>query len=132
VTPTTPASPPSLNSPTAEATPAPTRVGLGLRLVMLGLMGLLLFINYLLWVQPGRGVQEMHRLQLAIAEQRSVNEALYSRNRSLEAEVQNLRQGLEAIEERARVDLGMIREDETFFLILDEFPPILPPSSPLE
>lgn len=128
---TIPASLPSHNSPIVESA-TPALPGLGLRLVMLVLMGLLLFCNYLLWVRPDRGIQEMHRLQLAIAQQRETNAELDSRNRSLEAEVQNLREGLDAIEEHARVELGMIREDETFFLILDEFPPILPSPPPLE
>jgi len=132
VTPATPDSPPFLSSPTDELPALVPTAGLGLRLVMLTLMGLLLFLNFLLWARPDRGVQEMRSLQLAIAEQQAVNERLNRRNRGLEAEVMNLRHGLEAIEERARVELGMIREDETFFLILDELPPLLPPPSPLE
>ena len=99
---------------------------------MLVLMALLVFFNYLLWVMPDRGIRELHELQQAIGRQEVVNEGLNRRNRSLESEVNDLRNGLEAIEERARVRLGMVREDETFFLILDEYPPILASPSPAE
>lgn len=105
---------------------------MGLRLLMLGLMGLLLFLNFLLWASPEQGIQELRELQLAIQQQEAINQRLNQRNRGLAAEVHNLRDELDAIEERARVELGMIGQDETFFLLLDEFPPILPTAPPVE
>jgi cell division protein FtsB len=55
---------------------------------------------------------------------------LQERNAALEAEVQDLKQGLEAVEERARSELGMIKKDETFFQIIEKKPqPNLPNTS---
>jgi cell division protein FtsB len=68
----------------------------------------------------------MRRLQKELAEQRAINERLEARNRALQAEVEDLKKGLAAIEELAREDLGMIKEGETFFRILE---PATPPVS---
>ena len=54
-----------------------------------------------------------------LAIQQGINEKLKERNRLLEIEVVDLKTGLEAIEERARSELGMIGEGETFYLIVD-------------
>ena len=51
--------------------------------------------------------------------QREANLKLQSRNAALDAEVRDLKQGFDAIEERARSELGMIRQDEIFFQLLD-------------
>ena len=51
-------------------------------------------------------------------EQKQVNAALVQRNGALEAEVRDLKQGFEAIEERARYELGMIKQDEVFFQVV--------------
>jgi cell division protein FtsB len=53
-------------------------------------------------------------------EQAQANQNLQARNTALDAEVRNLKQGLEAIEERARSELGMIKQDEIFFQILED------------
>jgi cell division protein FtsB len=63
------------------------------------------------------GVRDVHALKQAIAEQRIENERLAERNRVLEAEVRDLKNGLEAIEEHSRQDLGMIKQNETFYLV---------------
>ena len=55
-----------------------------------------------------------------IAAQREVNQSLRARNEALDAEVRDLKQGLDAIEERARSELGMIKKDEIFFQILED------------
>ena len=52
--------------------------------------------------------------------QREINGRLKARNAALDAEVRDLKQGLEAIEERARSELGMIRQDEIFFQLLED------------
>ena len=57
----------------------------------------------------------MGEVDRQIAAQREVNARLKVRNAALDAEVRDLKQGLEAIEERARSELGMIRQDEIFF-----------------
>ena len=59
------------------------------------------------------------RLEAAVALQREDNARLEARNRRLAAEVHDLKEGLEAVEERARTDLGMIGRDETFYQLIE-------------
>lgn len=63
------------------------------------------------------GIGDVHALKRAIAEQQAENDRLAERNRVLEAEVRDLKDGLEAIEEHGRLDLGMIKQNETFYLV---------------
>ena len=60
----------------------------------------------------------MAQLEQAVAEQMLVNKQARERNSVLVAEIDDLRSGLTAIEERARTDLGMIKEGETFYQII--------------
>ena len=76
-------------------------------------------LQYRLWVGEGSYAQ-VWTLEQQIIEQNETNQALADRNATLDAEVIDLKSGNEAIEERARNHLGMIHEDETFFLIIDE------------
>lgn len=62
---------------------------------------------------------EVHHLQEQISQIEQENENLKERNLSLAAEVLDLKQGQEAIEERARSEMGMIKYDETFYQIID-------------
>lgn len=78
---------------------------------------LLLLLQYRLWVGDG-SVPEVLHLQQEVEKQQQHKQQLQERNASLEAEVSDLKQGLDAIEERARSELGMIREDETFYQII--------------
>ena len=71
-----------------------------------------------LWLGD-RGMPSVHRLEAAVASQREDNARLDARNRRLAAEVHDLKEGLEAVEERARSDLGMIGRDETFYQIIE-------------
>ncbi|MEQ8230771.1 MAG: cell division protein FtsB [Gammaproteobacteria bacterium] len=73
-----------------------------------------LYLQYQLWFERG-GIPDVHKLEQALAEQRSEIAALRERNQALAAEVIDLKQGLEAIEERARSEMGMIKEGEVFF-----------------
>ncbi|WP_455200063.1 cell division protein FtsB [Kaarinaea lacus] len=82
------------------------------------LIVLLLVLQYKLWFGDGN-MREVWQLQSAIEAQQKENEKLRERNAALEAEVQDLKQGLEAIEERARSELGMIKKDETFYQIIE-------------
>lgn len=75
-----------------------------------------LWLQYSLWLGEG-GVRDVHALKRAIAEQELENRMLVERNRVLEAEVKDLKNGLEAVEEHSRIDLGMIKQDETFYLV---------------
>lgn len=80
---------------------------------------LLCLLQYRLWFGDGN-LFEVHRLQQRIEELRREAARLRERNSALEAEVLDLKQGLEAVEERARRDLGMIREGETFFQVIEK------------
>ncbi len=89
-------------------------MALRLTLVILGL--LFAALQYRLWVSD-EGFREVARLSRLIREQHSENAELASRNRRLEAEIADLRDGGDAVEEQARVDLGLIGERETFFVL---------------
>ena len=75
-------------------------------------------LQYRLWLGDG-SVADIVNLRGAIETQREENGRLYARNRELEAEVIDLKTGLESIEYRARRDLGMTRQDETFYQIVE-------------
>ncbi len=79
---------------------------------------LLLLLQYRLWVGEG-SLAEVSHLKREIAAQQQELARLRQRNRALMAEVQDLKQGLTAIEERARSELGMIRKGETFYQIIE-------------
>ena len=83
------------------------------------LAGLVLAVQYPLWAGKG-GWFRVWEVDQQIAAQRDTNAQLKARNVALDAEVRDLKQGLEAIEERARTELGMIRQDEIFFQLLDD------------
>ena len=84
----------------------------------------IILLQYRVWLSED-GVRGVARLRQAVAVQRAENEQLAERNRQLAAEVRDLKTGLDALEERARSDLGMIARNETFYQVV---PP--PPSSP--
>ena len=83
------------------------------------LVVLLVLLQYRLWVGDG-SLAEVWDLYQQVELQRAENERLRERNQALEAEVKDLKQGLEAIEERAREELGMIRDGETFYQIIED------------
>lgn len=75
-------------------------------------------LQYRLWIGDG-SLAELSDLEHEIAKQRAHNEQLMERNRLLAAEVAALKNSDEALEERARTDLGMIKKGETFFMVVD-------------
>ena len=85
-----------------------------MRVVIALLVLITLYLQYTLWFERG-GVRDVRKLEQAVAEQRDEIQRLRERNQALAAEVMDLKQGLEAIEERARSDMGMIKENEVFF-----------------
>jgi cell division protein FtsB len=89
-----------------------------MRTVTFALAAALLAIQYPLWLGKG-GWARVWDNERQLAAQRERNSALELRNASLDAEVRDLKQGLEAVEERARFELGMVRQDEVFFQIVD-------------
>lgn len=74
-------------------------------------------LQYRLWISDD-GVNEVRRLETAVQVQERENAELAARNAQLAAEVANLKQGLDAVEERARSDLGMVRANETFYQVV--------------
>lgn len=78
------------------------------------LLVLLLLLQYRLWFGEG-SIQEVSRLRTEAAASRDEVDRLSTRNKALAAEVADLKRGLDAIEERARADLGMINQGETFY-----------------
>jgi cell division protein FtsB len=78
---------------------------------------LVLVLQYRIWVSPD-GAREVVRLERAVAARHEENERLQMRNEQLAAEVRDLKQGFEAVEERARADLGLIAPNETYFQVV--------------
>ncbi len=83
------------------------------------LIALLALVQFRLWVGD-ESLAEVWRLRQAIEYQTSENTLLESRNQRLEARVRDLKNGLEAVEERARLELGMIRRGEIYFQIIED------------
>ena len=81
------------------------------------LLILLALLQYRLWLGDG-SVREVSRLKAEISTQEEQNTRLRERNRTLAAEVQDLKKGTTAIEERARTDLGMVGKSETFYQVV--------------
>ena len=81
------------------------------------LLALIVLLQYRLWLSPN-GVRELSRLQAAVAQQSADNDRLRDRNRQLAAEVHDLKNGLAALEERARSELGMTAANETFYQVV--------------
>ncbi len=76
-------------------------------------------MQYPLWLGKGSWLKVWEVDQQVIT-QHEINQKLKMRNAALDAEVRDLKQGYDAIEERARSELGMIKQDETFFHILED------------
>ncbi len=84
-------------------------------------------LQYPMWLGKG-GWLQVRELDRQIVAQRAVNAGLKQRNDALDAEVRDLKTGYEAIEERARSELGMIRQDEVFFQLQDGAVPAATPA----
>ena len=80
---------------------------------------LLVLIQYPLWLGKG-GWLRVWELDGRVTAELAKNARLEGRNAGLEAEVRDLQQGLEAIEERARYELGMVKRDEVFFQVVEK------------
>jgi len=92
----------------------------------------LVLLQYRLWLGDG-GMREVHRLRAEIEVQRDQNRELKERNRTLAAEVLDLKKGTVAIEERARTDLGMVGRGETFYQVVEPKATVQPePAQPSE
>lgn len=89
-----------------------------MRLLVVLLLALVAVLQYRLWVGEG-SLAEVHGLKREIAAQETELERLTARNRELQAEVDDLRTGLDALEERARGELGMIKPGEIFLQVIE-------------
>ncbi len=90
----------------------------GLRIVLVLLLLLLGWLQYRLWFGGG-GEREVAQLEARAARQRHDNTGLQQRNDALAAEVEDLKSGEAAVEERARNELGMIKPGETFYRVIE-------------
>lgn len=87
------------------------------RTVVVIVLAVVAVLQFSLWLGD-YGVINLVRMDRQVAEQREQNDVLRERNRLLQAEVIDLKRGTEALEERARSRLGMIKEDEVFYQIV--------------
>ncbi|MCG6658085.1 cell division protein FtsB [Halomonas campisalis] len=87
-----------------------------LKWLAIALLLLLALLQYRLWFGDG-GVQELRQIRERVAVLDAENKPLRDRNARLAAEVVDLKTGLDAIEERARSDIGMVRSDEHFYWV---------------
>jgi cell division protein FtsB len=92
-----------------------------MRFLALALIVLIAALQWPLWAGKG-GWMRVWELDQQLKAQHRTNEGLRARNAALDAEVRDLKTGYEAIEERARSELGMIKQDEVFFQVLEPGP----------
>ena len=92
-----------------------------MRWISLILVALILLLQYPLWLGKG-GWLKVWDINQQVKAQQQANQKSQARNALLEAEVRDLKQGTDAIEERARSDLGMVKRDEVFFQIVGSSP----------
>ena len=90
-----------------------------MRWLSLILVAIILLLQYPLWLGKG-SLLKVWDLDKQVEAEKETNQQLRLRNTLLDAEVRDLKQGLAAIEERARSELGMVKRDEIFFHILDD------------
>ncbi len=102
-----------------------------MKVIITILVVLLLYFQFKLWVGDG-GIPDVMHVQNEVDNAKIEEKKLQERNKALAAEVRDLKQGLEAIEERARNELGMIKDDETFYQVIkpveEKLPSIKSPS----
>ncbi|WP_428771494.1 cell division protein FtsB [Vibrio sp.] len=90
-----------------------------MRIFALTLILLFGWLQYSLWLGKN-GVTDLMAVEAEIEVQQQVNQNLTQRNSEMFAEIDDLRQGLDAIEERARHELGLVKEGETFYRLIEE------------
>ena len=89
-----------------------------MRWLLAGLVVILVALQYRLWIAEG-SLAEQQRLKQQVKEYTRINEDLKARNAVLEREVLELQTGNEGIEQRAREELNLVREGETFYQLVD-------------
>ncbi len=88
-----------------------------MKIITIVLLVLLIWLQYKIWLQDG-GVPEVLQLQQEVEEITVEVQSLRERNASLDAEVKDLKKGLDAIEERARSEMGMIKQGEVYYQVI--------------
>lgn len=86
--------------------------------LLLILLSLFVLLQYRLWVSEG-SLADVVRLEREVDKQKAANDRLQERNRVLVIEVEELKTGLDSVEERARQDMGMVKEGETFYMLIE-------------
>ncbi len=89
-----------------------------MKLLVSALVLVLVVLQYKLWLGEG-SVTQLRELEAQVAVQQQENLVLAERNQVLEGEVLDLKTGLDAVEERARSEFGMVKEGETLFIVVD-------------
>ncbi len=89
-----------------------------MKVLMSALVLVLVVLQYKLWLGEG-SVTQLRELEAQVAVQQQENLVLAERNQVLEGEVLDLKTGLDAVEERARSEFGMVKEGETLFIVVD-------------
>ena len=89
-----------------------------MRSILLILILVLIGLQYKLWLGDGSLLQ-WQQLEKKIAVQKKENDALASRNRAIEADILELKSGDQALEEQARYELGMVKNDETYYQFVE-------------
>ncbi|GAB3266449.1 cell division protein FtsB [Chitinimonas naiadis] len=92
-----------------------------MRILAIILASVVVLLQWPLWIGKGSWLK-VWQIESQLAEQKTQNAKLQGRNDALDAEVRDLKTGSDAIEERARNELGMVRQDEVFFQILETKP----------
>jgi cell division protein FtsB len=92
-----------------------------MRWLLAGLIALLLIVQYRLWFAEG-GLAEASRLKEQLVKAEAENAELKARNQALTTEVLALQRGTEAVEQRARENLGLIKEDEVYYQFVEDAP----------
>ena len=92
-----------------------------MKLIVAILLVLTIWLQYKLWLGDG-GIPEVLELEQEIETVQTRVEKLKERNKALDAEVMDLKTGIEAIEERARSEMGMIKKDEIYYQVIDDEP----------
>jgi cell division protein FtsB len=92
-----------------------------MRYLAAALGALIVLIQYPLWLGKG-GWLRVWEVDRQLGARKAKNAELEARNAALDAEVRDLKEGLDAVEERARYELGMVRQDEVFFQVVRPAP----------
>lgn len=88
-----------------------------MKVIIIALVALFAVLQYELWFQGG-GIRSIWHMQASIQQQQQVNQKAANRNNALVADIKDLKSGDEAIEERARTNMGLIKKGETFYQVV--------------